>query len=64
MIFSVEIIASAEQDLCDIFDFIAYEQYLPETAAGLIEKLPKDIAPPSVICPNAVVVLNKSRGFL
>lgn len=64
MIFSIEITASAEQDLCDIFDFIAYEQCLPETAAGLIEKLHKDIAPPSVICPNAVVVLNKSRGFL
>ena len=44
MIFSIEITASAEQDLCDIFEFIAYEQRLPETAAGLIEKLHKGIA--------------------
>ena len=44
MIFSIEITVSAEQDLSDIFDFIAYEQCLPETAAGLIEKLHKGIA--------------------
>lgn len=35
---------------------------MPETAAGLIEKFHKDIA--SLICLNAVAVLNKSRSFL
>ena len=30
MIFSIEITVSAEQDLSEIFDFIAYEQCLPK----------------------------------
>lgn len=44
MIFRVEITTTAEQDLSDIFDFIAYEQCLPKTASELIEKFHKDIA--------------------
>lgn len=44
MIFKIEFTITAEEELTDIFDYIAYEQSLPETATELIEKLYTAIA--------------------
>ncbi len=43
MTFSVEITDRAKTDLKDIFEYIAFELYSPESAAGLLSRLQKRI---------------------
>ena len=43
MIFRIEFTVSAEEDLSNIYDYIAYEQCMPTTAIELVEKIHKEI---------------------
>ena len=41
MIFNVVYTSEARQDLRDIYEYIAYEHFVPETAAGQVDRIMK-----------------------